>query len=30
LEYWKRALEADDPDDEENLKKKIADEKLYE
>jgi len=30
LDYWKRALEIGDLDDEENLKKKIADEKLYE
>jgi len=30
LDYWKRALEAGDVDDEELLKKKIADQKLYE
>ncbi len=30
LEYWKRALEAGNVDDEDNLKKKITDEKLYE
>jgi len=30
LDYWKKALEAGNVDDEENLKKKIADEKLYE
>jgi len=30
LDYWKKALEAGDVDDEELLKKKIADQKLYE
>jgi len=30
LDYWKKALDAGDVDDEELLKKKIADQKLYE
>jgi len=30
LDYWKKALEAGNVDDEDNLKKKIADKKLYE